>query len=113
MPAFHANADVSPAAGSRRARPDLRACASGTTSTAALPTLGVLSLINDGAVLSSALVWSATPVGVSDSDAARVEFLIDARVRWIEHPSYVFNGDGNALSPGYSGKVRTAWRCAS
>jgi hypothetical protein len=60
----------------------------------------VLSSISDGAVLSNALQWTARPVGVADANVARVEFVIDARVRWTEqHPPYVFNGDGNELFP--------------
>jgi len=52
------------------------------------------------AVLSNALQWTATPVGVPDTDVAGVQFIVDARVRWTErHPPYVFNGDGNELFP--------------
>jgi hypothetical protein len=64
------------------------------------PTLGVLSSISDGAELSNAVQWTATPVGVPDTDVVSVQFIIDARVRWTElQPPYVFNGDGNDLFP--------------
>ncbi len=75
-------------------------CGSGGPSTPARLTLGVLSSISDGAVLSNAVQWTATPVGVPDTDVARVQFIVDARVRWTErHPPYVFNGVGNELFP--------------
>jgi hypothetical protein len=75
-------------------------CASCGSSTTPKPALGVLSSISDGAALSNALQWTARPVGVADPNVARVEFVIDARVRWTEqHSPYVFNGDGNELFP--------------
>jgi hypothetical protein len=75
-------------------------CGCGASAIPAPPTLGVLSSISDGAALSNALQWAARPVGVADANVARVEFVIDARVRWTEqHPPYVFNGDGNELFP--------------
>jgi hypothetical protein len=60
----------------------------------------VLSSISNGAVLSSALAWTAVPVGVAVADVARVQFLIDARLRWTaRHSPYVFNGRGKGLFP--------------
>jgi hypothetical protein len=80
-------------------------CASCGSSTTPKPALGVLSSISDGAALSNALQWKARPVGVADANVARVEFVIDARVRWTEqHPPYVFNGDGNELFPSVLGQ---------
>jgi hypothetical protein len=62
--------------------------------------LRVLSSITSGAVLSSALIWTAVPVGIAPSHVASLEFLIDGRVRWIERrPPYVFDGDGAELFP--------------
>jgi hypothetical protein len=75
-------------------------CGSSATAVPAPPTLGVLSSISDGAVLSNALQWTARPVGVADANVVRVEFVIDARMRWTEQQApYVFNGDGNELFP--------------
>lgn len=75
-------------------------CGSSATAVPAPPTLGVLSSISDGAVLSNPLQWTARPVGAAGANVARVEFVIDARVRWTEQQApYVFNGDGMQLFP--------------
>lgn len=75
-------------------------CGSSSSAVAPLPKLGVLSSISDGAALSNALQWTARPVGVAEANVARVEFVIDSRVRWTEkHAPYVFNGDGLKLFP--------------
>ena len=80
------------------------ACDSSSIPSPTPPTLGVLSSISNGAVLSNALAWTAVTVGAKAADVARVEFLIDARVRWTAyHPPYVFNGDGDDLFPSVLG----------
>lgn len=57
--------------------------------------LTVGSSIASGAALSGSVAWSAVPSGGSVS---KVEFLIDATVRWTDQSApYVFNGDGNSL----------------
>ncbi len=83
----------------------LMCAACGSSATAVPPTLGVLSSISDGAVLSNALQWTARPVKVARANVARVEFVIDGRVRWTErHAPFAFNGDGGELFPWVLGR---------
>jgi hypothetical protein len=75
------------------------ACGSSTQTPTPLA-LRALSSISDGAVLSDPVRWTATAAGVPATQVGQVDFLIDGRVRWIEHhPPYVFNGDGDELFP--------------
>ena len=63
--------------------------------------LHVRSSITDGAVLQDPTAWTAQAVGLPTHDSVKaVEFIIDGRVRWIEHiPPYFFNDDHNHLYP--------------
>lgn len=73
---------------------------SGGSGSGATEGLRVSSSITNGAVLSTAVPWTATPSGVSRSNVDLVQFTIDGRVRWTEqNPPFTFNGDGNDLLP--------------
>src|SRR4051794_34804009 len=68
----------------------------GATSTppSAAAKVTVTSSIPEGAVLTKALTWQATPNAGSDP-VTKVEFSIDGKVRWTEmEEPYVFDEDG-------------------
>ncbi len=58
--------------------------------------MSVTQTIQNGAVLSAPVTWSAT----STTAVSKIEFYIDGVLKWTEGVSpYVFNGDGNKLNP--------------
>jgi hypothetical protein len=59
------------------------------------------SSIRDGAELARPVSWRAKITGTQEADVESVRFLIDGKVRHVEHEApYVFAGSGNRLLPG-------------
>jgi hypothetical protein len=81
-------------------------CGSGSETTttnqrATSPRPRITSSIHDGAELARPVSWQAKITGAPDSDVVSVRFLIDGKVRHVEHGApYDFAGSGNRLLPG-------------
>ena len=61
------------------------------------PSLRVKTTLDGKKVLPHRIRWIARP-SVAASEIVAVTFIIDGRVRWIEHgPPYTYGGDGNWL----------------
>jgi hypothetical protein len=68
--------------------------------------LAITSSIGRGKVLPQQSRWLARP-NVAPANVAEVDFLIDGRLRWVEHGSpYVYGGDDG---PGRFGYLFTSW----
>jgi hypothetical protein len=99
----------------------LAACSSpaGTTSnrhaSASSPRLTVAATVDGHTSLPHRIHWQAFPSGPS-RDVSEVDYLIDGRLRWVEHNApYFYGGDGNylvtsLLTPGtHMFTVRAIW----
>lgn len=79
-------------------------CGSATppdSKTTAAPAAHVTSSIAEGADLIRPVRWEARMTGAASDDVASVRFLIDGKVKHVEHEvPYVFAGRGNVLLPG-------------
>jgi hypothetical protein len=61
----------------------------------------ITSSIRDGAELARPVSWQAKIASAPASDVVSVRFLIDGKLRHVEHEApYVFGGSGNRLLPG-------------
>jgi hypothetical protein len=80
-------------------------CGSGSETTtnqhATRPRPRITSSIRDGVELARPVSWRAKITGAQAADVVSVRFLIDGKVRHVEHEApYVFAGSGNRLLPG-------------
>src|SRR5205085_10253983 len=82
----------------------------GTGGSSALPTTASLdgksttSSLDGKTVLPQRARWLVHP-GVPDSAVREVDYIVDGKLRWVEHdPPYYFGG--NAANPGY---LITSW----
>lgn len=82
------------------------ATAAASHSNRAGDSLKVTSTLDGKKVLPARLRWLATP-SVPGSKVARIDFLVDGKVRWTEHHApYVYGSDDNGKNEGY---LITTW----
>ena len=82
----------------------LAGCGSAGHDATPRPAGRVASSIAEGAQLARPVRWLARVTGVSSNAVVSVRFLIDGRLRHVEHAApYVFAGRGNMLLPGTLG----------
>src|SRR5262245_41897858 len=77
-----------------------------TASANASALTSVTMTLNDGTTLPSRVQWVATPVPAS-AQVARVDFMIDGKLAWIEKDApFVFGGDDDGANLGF---LITTW----